>query len=79
MNGSTQFLKLINLAGYVYPYFAAADRKEVFRQTQLWSITNVLKMYLFSWSRIKGITSQKTHKSIPGAHENVHVFKVSER
>ncbi len=32
MYGSTQFLKLTNLTGYVYPYFADADRKEVFVQ-----------------------------------------------
>ncbi len=33
MYGSIQFLKLINLSGYVYPYFADADIKEVFVQT----------------------------------------------
>ncbi len=33
MYGSTKFLKLINLTGYVYPNFADANRKEVFGQT----------------------------------------------
>ncbi len=32
MYGSTQFLKLIKLVSYVYPYFVDADRKEVFLQ-----------------------------------------------
>ncbi len=40
MYGSTQCLKLINLTGYVSPYFADAERKEVFLQ----SLTKEFKM-----------------------------------